>query len=79
VSENRYFGLINDVVPKDPIELGIYFVGIGELFDPLDMSIEVKIIGINLTGMVKTASAVIPKIVERGKGHFIGVSSFAGL
>jgi short-subunit dehydrogenase len=38
---------------------------------------ESKIIDVNLTGMVRTAEAVIPRMVKRGQGHFIGVSSLA--
>jgi short-subunit dehydrogenase len=41
------------------------------------MSEEPKIIDVNLTGMVRTAAAVIPQMVKRGQGHFIGVSSLA--
>ena len=59
------------------MDLCIYFVGIGELLDPLNMSDEPRIIDVNLTGMVKTAAGVIPQMVKRGQGHFIGVSSVA--
>jgi len=41
------------------------------------MSAEAGIIDANLTGMVRTAAAVIPQMVRNGKGHFIGVSSLA--
>jgi short-subunit dehydrogenase len=41
------------------------------------MSDEPRIIEVNLTGMVKTAAAVIPQMVKRGQGHFVGVSSLA--
>jgi short-subunit dehydrogenase len=77
VSDDRYTPLINKLVLKDSLDLCIYSVGIGELLDPMDMSSEAKIIDVNLTGMVKTAAAVIPQMVKRGKGHFIGVSSLA--
>jgi short-subunit dehydrogenase len=69
--------LIDELVLEGPLDLCIYFVGIGELIDPLDMSEEPKIIDVNLTGMVRTAAAVIPQMVKRGQGHFIGVSSLA--
>lgn len=77
VSDNTYTGLIEELAQKGPLDLCIYFVGIGELLDPLDMSGEAKIIDVNLTGMVRTAAAVIPRMVKRGQGHFIGVSSLA--
>jgi short-subunit dehydrogenase len=77
VSDNRYSDLVNELVMKSSLDLCIYFVGIGELLDPLDMSGEARIIDVNLTGMVKTAAAVIPQMVKGKGGHFIGVSSVA--
>jgi len=77
VSDRKYSELISKLEPKGPLDLCIYFAGIGEKLDPLDMSGEVRIIDVNLTGMVKTAAAVIPEMVKRGRGHFIGVSSVA--
>jgi len=77
VSEISYSGLMDELVKEGPLDLCIYFVGIGELLNPLDMSAEARIIDVNLTGMVRTAAAVIPRMVERGQGHFIGVSSMA--
>ena len=77
VSDNKYSDLMDELVLKGSLDLCIYFVGIGELLDPLDMSGEAKIIDVNLTGMVRTAAAVIPQMVKRGQGHFIGVSSLA--
>jgi short-subunit dehydrogenase len=77
VSDSKYSELIDKLVLNGPLDLCIYFVGIGELLDPLNMSGEARIIDVNLTGMVKTAAGVIPEMVKRGQGHFIGVSSLA--
>jgi short-subunit dehydrogenase len=77
VSESRYADLMNELVLIGPLDLCIYFVGIGELLNPLDMGGEARIIDVNLTGMVRTAAAVIPHMVRNGRGHFIGVSSLA--
>jgi short-subunit dehydrogenase len=77
VSDNKYSELIDELVLKGSLDLCIYFVGVGELLDPLNMSGEARIIDVNLTGMVRTAAAVIPEMVKRGQGHFIGVSSLA--
>ena len=77
VSDRKYSNLIDELLLQGPLDLCIYFVGIGELLDPLDMSHEPQIIEVNLTGMVKTAAAVIPQMVKRGQGHFVGVSSLA--
>ena len=77
VSDRKYSELIDELVLKGPLDLCIYFAGIGELLDPLNMNGEARIIDVNLTGMVKTAAGVIPQMVKRGQGHFIGVSSLA--
>ncbi len=77
VSDAAYPGLLDDLVGQGRLDLCIYCAGIGELLDPLDMSREAKTIDVNLTGMVRSAAAVIPGMVKRGQGHFIGVSSLA--
>lgn len=77
VGESRYTDIMNELAMLGPLDLCIYFVGIGELLNPLDMSGEARIIDVNLTGMLRTAAAVIPHMVRNGRGHFIGVSSLA--
>jgi short-subunit dehydrogenase len=77
VGDSRYPDVMDELVLKGPLDLCIYFAGIGELLDPLNMCGEARIIDVNLTGMVRTAAAVIPQMVKRGQGHFIGVSSLA--
>jgi short-subunit dehydrogenase len=77
VSNKAYTDLIHGISQANLIDLCVYLVGIGEPLDPLDMSKEPMVIDVNLTGMVRTAAAVIPHMVERGGGHFIGVSSMA--
>jgi len=77
VSDSRYLELMDELVMQGPLDLCIYFVGIGELLDPLDMSGEARIIDVNLAGMVRTAAAVIPQMIKRKNGHFMGVSSLA--
>ncbi len=41
------------------------------------MRAEPHVIDVSLTGMVRTAAVVIPSMVARGGGHFIGLSSLA--
>ncbi len=77
VGSNGYPDLLASLAPEGPFDLCIYFAGIGELLDLADMSGEAGIIEVNLTAMVRTAAAVIPQMVERGGGHFIGISSLA--
>jgi short-subunit dehydrogenase len=62
---------------RGPIDLCVYLAGIGERLDVTHMEGEEDIFLVNLVGMVKTATCVIPGMVERGRGHFIGISSLA--
>ncbi|MHA1569478.1 MAG: SDR family NAD(P)-dependent oxidoreductase [Alphaproteobacteria bacterium] len=65
------------LVDDGPFNLCVYCAGIGELLDPTDMAAEVDTFAVNLLGMVKTAAQVIPHMVQRSRGHFIGISSLA--
>jgi short-subunit dehydrogenase len=69
--------LFRELADKAPIDLCVYFAGVGELLDPVDMFAEPWIIDGNLMGMVRAAARVIPAMVRRGQGHFIGISSLA--
>jgi len=77
VTDSQYASLLNSIIIDNSIDLCIYSAGIGELLNLSDMKSEVKIIDVNLLGMVRTASTVIPHMVERNQGHFIGISSLA--
>jgi short-subunit dehydrogenase len=78
VQEDEYSGRLKSVLENHgPIDLCIFCAGIGEMLDLSNMEDEVKILEVNLLGMVKTASCVIPLMVKRGKGHFLGISSVA--
>ena len=78
VQDAEYSRKLKSVLEKDePVGLCIFCAGIGEMLDPSNMESEVMILEVNLVGMVKTASCVIPLMVKRGKGHFIGISSVA--
>jgi NAD(P)-dependent dehydrogenase (short-subunit alcohol dehydrogenase family) len=52
-----------------------YCAGIGELFDPGDLSSEARVFRVNLVGAVETAEVVLPAMIARRSGHFIGLSS----
>lgn len=67
----------NTLEQTGPPDVCIYCAGVGELLDPSRMDGEVDIFEVNLVGMVKTAACVVPLMVERGSGHFIGLSSVA--
>jgi short-subunit dehydrogenase len=78
VQEDEYLRTLRSVCKKyDPIALCVYSAGIGEMLDLSNMESEVEIIEVNLLGLIKTVSIVIPLMIERGKGQFIGLSSVA--
>lgn len=77
VCDKKYSKLLNELLLEYFFNLCIYFVGIGEMIDLSDMTNESRVIDANLTGMVRTAAGVIPQMVKKGDGHFIGVSSVA--
>ncbi len=78
VDEEEYTSKLTSALDRiDRVDLCIYCAGIGELLDPSRMEGEEEIFLVNLVGMVKTASLVIPMMVENGEGHFIGLSSVA--
>jgi short-subunit dehydrogenase len=77
VQGEEFVNRLKSILEKGPIDLCLFCAGIGELLDISNMEPEAGIIDVNLTGMVKTASCVIPTMVKNGKGHFIGLSSVA--
>jgi len=78
VREDAYTAQLDELLAgHGPFDLCVYLAGIGELLDVGRMGAEEAIFQVNLLGMVKTASRVLPKMVDRGTGHFIGISSLA--
>lgn len=77
VGSSKFQELLDEISQENSFDLCIYFAGIGELLDFKNMKVEARVIDVNLTGMVRTAAAVIPMMVDRSRGHFIGISSLA--
>ena len=76
VQDVEYPVQLNSILKTgEPVDLCIYCAGIGERLDLSDMKREAEVMDVNLLGMVKTASLLIPFMVKRKKGHFIGLSS----
>ena len=59
------------------VDLCIYCAGIGELLDINTFKNEELVFQVNLIGLIKTLTKVIPQMVKVGHGHFIGLSSVA--
>ncbi len=66
-------GLVGD----GPLDLCVYCAGIGEALDRENLGLDVRTFEVNLTGLVRTASVVLPPMVRRAQGHLIGLSSLA--
>lgn len=78
VQDPEYADLLMSILAdRDPPGLCIYFAGTGVLLDTGGMQDEAGVFEVNLMGMVRTVSLVIPSMVRRGRGHFIGLSSVA--
>ena len=78
VQDDEYSVILESVLEKgEPVDLCVFCAGIGEMLDLTNMEGEAEIFNVNLLGMVKAAPCVIPLMVKRGKGHFIGLSSVA--
>ena len=78
VQDDEYLTVLKSVLEKsEPFDLCVFCAGIGEMLNLFNMEGETEIFNVNLLGMVKTASYVIPLMVKRGKGHFVGLSSVA--
>ena len=77
VQDPGYPAVLQGRIGERPVDLCVYCAGIGNPLDPLHMDSEAEALEVNLLGMVKTAAVVIPSMVERGTGHFIGLSSVA--
>jgi len=77
VQEPDYAPRLKPLLSPAPPDLCVYCVGIGQPLDLSRMEQEAEVFEVNLTAMVKTAACVIPLMVRRGSGHFIGISSMA--
>ena len=78
VQSSEYIELLKSVIAEvKPLELCLYCAGIGEMLDLHDMTREEDIFMVNLVGLVRTVSVVVPLMVDQRCGHLIGLSSVA--
>ena len=77
VTSQEYPGLLSELAGDGDFDLCCYFAGVGELIDLTDMAEEVHVVDVNLMGMIRTVAGILPGMVRRGRGHFIGLSSLA--
>jgi NAD(P)-dependent dehydrogenase (short-subunit alcohol dehydrogenase family) len=60
-----------------PLDACVYATGVGRLVDLSDLSGEPDVFAVNLSGLVITASVVLPRMLAAGRGHLLGLSSQA--
>jgi len=78
VQQEEYTEKLKSILQNEgPVDLCIYCAGIGELLDVTKMENDIMVFEVNLIGVVKTAACVVPMMVKRGTGHFMGLSSVA--
>ncbi len=77
VARDEFDAILRETTEADAPDLFVYSAGIGELCDPRSMEHESRVMNVNLLSMVRAASRVVPAMVERGRGHIIGISSLA--
>jgi len=77
VTDAAFPEVIGELAATFKPDVCIYCAGIGDKIDFANLAAEVVVFDVNLMGMVKTAAAVLPGMIERKSGHFIGLSSLA--
>jgi len=77
VAAPDYPQILSGLAARGIPDLVVYCAGTGQELDLADLSAEPHTFEVNLLGMVRTAAAVIPPMVARGAGHFVGLSSLA--
>ena len=65
------------IVEEGPFDTCIYCAAIGSELKLPDLSQEAPVIEVNFTAMVHTLATLTPGWLEKGRGHFIGLSSLA--
>ena len=78
VLDDDYQATLEDMINSEgPFDACFFCTGTGSGLELPDTSREADIVEINFTAMVRCFSALIPGWIERGQGHFVGLSSLA--
>jgi short-subunit dehydrogenase len=75
VVSNEYLAVLRSLVERGPFDACIYCAGIGEFFDVNRIAQDEHVFAVNLTGALRTAQAILPPMVEAGRGQMIVLSS----
>ncbi len=78
VASPQFTNLVKGLVREEGgFDVCVYCAGIGSGLTLPDLSNEARVFDVNLTGMVRAMEALVPHWLERGHGHFVGLSSLA--
>lgn len=75
VTADGYKTVLEEIVRHEKPDLCIYFAGIGKALDLEKLESETKTFEVNLMGAILTTEIVLRHMLQRGTGHFIGLSS----
>ncbi|MGC5030305.1 SDR family NAD(P)-dependent oxidoreductase [Micromonospora sp. DT229] len=59
------------------VDLCVFAAGVGEPIDLADLPAQTHTFEVNLMGAVRTVATVVPRMIDAGEGHFLGISSLA--
>lgn len=78
VAGSEYRTLLQTIVSENPgPRLCVYCAGIGGLLDFANLGFETRVFEVNLMAAVVTTELVLGHMIQKGSGHFIGLSSIA--
>lgn len=78
IAAPEYPQVLQTLLAEDgPFDACIFCAAIGSELRLPDFSPEAHVIEVNFTAMVRTLAALAPDWLQRGNGHFIGLSSLA--
>ena len=78
ISATEYPQVLQTLLAEEgPFDACIFCAAIGSALQFPDLSLEARVIEVNFTAMVRTLAALAPDWLQRGNGHFIGLSSLA--
>ncbi len=79
VSTATYPQTLASLVDDTPPALCVYCAGIGSFFDAANLEEPERTLETNLVGAARTLRVLLPAMLERGSGVFVGLSSLADM
>lgn len=69
--------LVAVVAANAPFDVCLYCAGIGDRVDLANLEAETRVFAVNLMGAVVASEVILPRMIERGSGHLLVLSSLA--